>query len=162
MGLVNDLIAPTSDEELTRRKALGSLSAAALGISGLGTMITTVRYLKPNVLFEPATRFKVGRPEEIAVGTLLVLPDQKLYILHAEEGFLALSAECTHLGCMTRYDPAAQRIICPCHGSIFGKRGTVQEGPAPKPLVRLSMELEQGHLVVDSRKPVDEHFVLKV
>jgi cytochrome b6-f complex iron-sulfur subunit len=161
MSLVDDLRAGTPAQELDRREALGKLTSAALGIAGLGTMITTVRYLRPNVLFEPPTRVGVGRPEDIGVGTLLVLPEQKLFVVHTANGFVAMSAVCTHLGCMTRYLDAEQAIFCPCHGSRFDRLGQVTGGPAPTALDRFEVSLRNGELVVDMRRPVDSRFVLR-
>jgi len=162
MALVDDLSATVPTEEISRRRALGMMTTAALGVAGVGTVITTIRYMSPNVLFEPATRFEVGRPEDIPVGTLIVLAAQKLYVVHDEAGFFAMSSVCTHLGCMTRYDDARQGIFCPCHGSQYDKQGRVTGGPAPRPLVRLELTLERGRLVVDSRKEVAGDFILEV
>jgi len=161
MALVDDLKAATPTEDLSRRKTLGILSGTGLAIAGLGTTITVVQYLRPNVLFEPPTRVRIGRPEDIALGTLLVLPDQKLYVVHTPGGFIAMSSVCTHLGCMTRYVAGEQRIFCPCHGSQYDLGGKVTGGPAPRPLVRKQLTVEQGQLVVDLRKDVGEDFVLK-
>lgn len=154
MSLVDDLESDVPGEELDRREALGRITGVAMGLAGVGTVFTTIRYLQPNVLFEPPTRFGVGRPEEIPVGTLLVLPEQKLYVGHAEEGFFAMSSVCTHLGCMTRYIPEQGGIFCPCHGSRFDTSGAVTGGPAPKPLPRLRLTLADGELIVDVRASV--------
>ncbi|MGD8375053.1 MAG: ubiquinol-cytochrome c reductase iron-sulfur subunit [Acidobacteriota bacterium] len=161
MGLTDDLRAETPREELSRREALGKITGVSLGIAGLGTVFTTVRYLKPNVLFEPPTRFRVGRPEDIPIGTLLVLPEQKLYVAHTQEGFFALSAECTHLGCMTRWLPDQETIACPCHGSKFAPNGVVKAGPAPIPLRRMHLSLADSELIVDTRRTVGDDFVLR-
>jgi cytochrome b6-f complex iron-sulfur subunit len=114
------------------------------------------------VLFEQETRFVVGRPEEIAAGTLVVLPEQKVFVVHGGGGFFALSATCTHLGCMTRYEKENNRIFCPCHGSQFAVDGAVTGGPAPRALPRLDLVLEGGRLVVDTAKPAAPDAVLKV
>ncbi len=161
MSLVDDLKAPTPPAELSRREALGKITGAAFTIAGLGTVFTTVRYLQPNVLFEPPTRFGVGRPEEIPVGTLVVLSEQKLYVGHAEEGFFAMSSVCTHLGCMTRYLAAEGGIFCPCHGSRFDLAGRVVGGPAPEPLPRFHLTVTSGELIVDAGRRVDPDFVLR-
>ncbi|MHC4859958.1 MAG: hypothetical protein ACYTDY_07680, partial [Planctomycetota bacterium] len=61
MPLVDDLSLPISEREMSRRRALLAIGGSALGVAGLGTLITGIRFMSPNVLFEPATRFAVGR-----------------------------------------------------------------------------------------------------
>lgn len=162
MPLIDDLRANVGPEVLKRRKFLGVLTGSTFAIAGIGTSITAVSYLRPNVLFEPPTKFPVGKPEEIPVGMLIVMPAQKIYVVHAEEGFIAMSAVCTHLGCMTRYDQANKRLVCPCHGSVFSTAGVVSDGPAPKPLGRMHIELKDGQLIVDTGTPAADDFALKV
>ena len=48
----------------------------------------------------------------------------------------ALSARCTHMGCLVAYNEAEQTWECPCHGSRFAPDGTVLQGPATEPLPR--------------------------
>ena len=161
MSLVDDLRADTPGDELNRRELLGKVTGAALSVAGLGTLFTTILYMRPNVLFEPPTRFGVGHPEEIPVGTIIVLPEQKLFVAHAHEGYFAMSATCTHLGCITRYMPSQGAIFCPCHGSRFDRSGKVIGGPAPRPLDRFHLSLRDGQLVVDTRRPVGNDFFLR-
>jgi cytochrome b6-f complex iron-sulfur subunit len=73
-----------------------------------------------------------------------------------------MSATCTHLGCLTQYERENNRIFCPCHGSKFSAEGAVTDGPAPKPLPRLLLTMEQGALVVDVSKRVERDVILKI
>jgi cytochrome b6-f complex iron-sulfur subunit len=162
MTLYDDLKQPRTKRELERRKLLGIAGSGALLAAACGTCVAGVRYLEPNVLFEEDPRFAVGRPEVIAPGQVLSFPHKKVYVVRSEEGIYALSAVCTHLGCMTRFDPSGPGFACPCHGSRFMIDGRVAAGPAPRPLSRLTVIVERGSLVVDTSRPAAQGTILKV
>jgi nitrite reductase/ring-hydroxylating ferredoxin subunit len=48
----------------------------------------------------------------------------------------AVSARCTHLGCLVAFNRAEQAWECPCHGSRFAPDGSILQGPAVRPLER--------------------------
>lgn len=143
-----------SEELVTRRKFISWLVlgwgvfAACLG--GLGTML--LRYLFPNVLFEPPQSFKAGRPSEYAVGEVALQWKDKygVWIVRTLEGMYALSTVCTHLGCTPNWLANEKKFKCPCHGSGFRQSGINFEGPAPRPLERFKISLaDDGQILID-------------
>ena len=152
-----------SGTEINRRDFLNEIAAAALGIAAVGTAVVTIRYLSPNVLFEPPTSFRIGTPDNFAVNSVTYMADQQVYIVSTALGFTAVSAVCTHLGCITQWKPELDLIACPCHGSRFNKDGVVVSGPAPRSLPHFAMKLmPDGNLLVDKLEIVPENRVLKV
>jgi menaquinol-cytochrome c reductase iron-sulfur subunit len=58
-----------------------------------------------------------------------------------EEGFVAISTRCAHLGCPVRFVKAAANFICPCHGGVYDFEGKVIGGPPVRPLDRFQTRL---------------------
>jgi cytochrome b6-f complex iron-sulfur subunit len=150
-------------EDINRRDFFSEVVAAAFGIAGLGSVAVTYQYLSPNALFEPPLMFRAGTPDLYPLNSVTYIADQQVYIVHEQEGFYAVSAVCTHLGCITKWNPDADMIACPCHGSKFRSDGTKIEGPAPRPLVHWSIALAaNGDLMVDKTEPAKNGQALKV
>jgi cytochrome b6-f complex iron-sulfur subunit len=149
--------------ETSRRDFLNDAAAGALGIAGLGAMVVTYRFLSPNALFEPSTTFRAGNPDLYPVNSVTFNQDQQVYIVRTQEGFYAVSAVCTHLGCITQWNPDANMIACPCHGSKFKSDGTKVEGPAPRSLPHFGITLTaDGELLVDKMETIKSEQALKV
>jgi len=146
----------------SRRDFLNEITLGALGIAGLGSVAVTYQFFSPNVLFEPSTTFRAGAPDLYPTNSVSFLQDQQVYIVRTADGFYAVSAVCTHLGCITQWKPEAQIIACPCHGSKFKRDGTKIEGPAPRPLPHFSVTLTpDGELLVDKMDIIKPTQVLK-
>jgi cytochrome b6-f complex iron-sulfur subunit len=128
-------------------------SAFAAIVAGYGTMV--MRYLFPNVLFEPVQNLRAGFPDEYEPGTVSErFKDQYgVWIVRDDEKIYALSTVCTHLGCTPNWLANEAKFKCPCHGSGFYKTGINFEGPAPRPLERFKIGLtDEGEIVVDKTK----------
>lgn len=109
----------------------------------------------PRVLFLPPSTFKAGSPSDYSVSEVSekYKQDERVWIIREEQGIYALFAKCTHLGCTPRWLAAEDKFKCPCHGSGFYKSGMNFEGPAPRPLDRFGVSLnETGQLVIDKSK----------
>ncbi len=136
----------------SRRDFIGRLNWAGFGAFSTLFLLGFVRSAFPRVLFKPPSTFKAGAPGEYTVGEVSerFKKEHRVWIVREPDGFYALFAKCTHLGCTPRWIKVDQKFKCPCHGSGFRKTGINFEGPAPRPLERYRMELnEEGELVVD-------------
>ena len=142
---------------VSRRGFLSWITAGWLAFGALtaGTLIGTVRYLFPNVLFEPPQTFRAGFPEEYTVGDVSTrFKDQfGVWIVRTTTEIYVLSTTCTHLGCTPNWLSGEQKFKCPCHGSGFRKTGINFEGPAPRPLERFRVALaDDGQILVDKTR----------
>lgn len=154
---------PRRDERLSRRHFCQLTGLAACTAAAGGATVLTADFLRPRALFEPSTRFVAGLPEAFDTGTVLTDQDHRAYVIRSPDGFRALSSVCTHLGCITRYQPDQRVIACPCHGSRFSLDGEVLAGPAPRPLPQFQMALTtDGEIEVDTGVLVPEGTVFKL
>jgi glycine/D-amino acid oxidase-like deaminating enzyme/nitrite reductase/ring-hydroxylating ferredoxin subunit len=70
-------------------------------------------------------------------GSVVSVHGRQVAVSRDDDGALhAVSARCTHLGCIVDWNPAERSWDCPCHGSRFAPDGTVLQGPAVHPLQR--------------------------
>lgn len=132
-------------------------AAFAAAVGGYGSMI--LRYLFPNVLFEPVQFFRAGLPDEYQQGEVSEKWKDKfgVWIVRDEEKIYALSTFCTHLGCTPNWMANEGKFKCPCHGSGFYKTGINYEGPAPRPLERFKIYLaDNGEIIVDKTKKFNQ------
>ncbi len=142
--------APREGTEFNRRAFFAKLGLGSLSIAAAGTAVFAYQFLSPNVLYEPSPIVNAGRPESYPVDSVTLDVNTGIYLIHAKEGFFALSAVCTHLGCLTAWKPELGIIACPCHGSKFNREGDKIEGPAPRPLPWLRTWVnDEGDLMVD-------------
>ncbi|MBI4519057.1 MAG: ubiquinol-cytochrome c reductase iron-sulfur subunit [Deltaproteobacteria bacterium] len=134
----------------------------ALAVAFGSSAVASVRFLIPNVLYEPSRRFRLGRPEEFPEGSTF-MEELRLFVLRKGNSFRALSAVCTHLGCTVNRAADGRTYFCPCHGSHFNETGGVSGGPAPKALSWHEMSVtKDGRLLVDLSRTVqpDKYLVV--
>jgi len=142
----------------------GAFGVVAL-VSGVTVSLGAVlRFLMPSVFYEPPQSFKIGNPADFPFGPPTFLVEEKIFVFRdRDKGFAAASAVCTHLGCTVAHFSSDNRFHCPCHGSVFGSDGTVQHGPAPRPLDWFEVtQARDGQLRVDKDKVVPPTYRLMV
>jgi cytochrome b6-f complex iron-sulfur subunit len=144
-----------ADEGVSRRSFMSlalPVGWVAFSAACASSLVATARFMFPNVLFEPPQSFKAGFPGEYNVGEVDTRFKDAfgVWIVREADGFYALIAVCTHLGCSPNWLPAENKFKCPCHGSGFYRTGVNFEGPAPRPLERARIVLsDDGQLLVD-------------
>ena len=140
---------------LNRRQFFVRLGLGSLAVAGAGTAVFAYQFLSPNVLYEPSPIVNAGKPASYPPDSVTLDPATGIFVVRETQGFYALSAVCTHLGCLTAWKPDLGIIACPCHGSKFKPDGTKIAGPAPRPLPWLRMWLsDDGDLMVDRSSPI--------
>jgi cytochrome b6-f complex iron-sulfur subunit len=146
--------------------ATGSFLAVgftALSVTGGLFTLGLARFLFPNVLAEPPSKFKVGFREGFPAGKVETkfVAQYGVWVVNGEfqgdQQIYALKTVCTHLGCTPSWLEAEQKFKCPCHGSGFYKDGVNFEGPAPRPLERYAIRIaDDGQLEVDKSRTFQE------
>ena len=63
-----------------------------------------------------------------------------------EDEVVAISAGCTHLGCIVTWDEQQNMFKCPCHDGRFDADGNVISGPPPAALKRHPAKVKDGKI----------------
>ena len=153
-------------EEISRRTFATKL---AIACTGLCTMIMAVPlvgfvvaplFRKVDDKWIPVGKvddFEIGKTVDVSISDPSPLPWAGITAKSAAwlrresaDEFIAFSVNCTHLGCPVRWLADAQLFMCPCHGGIYYKDGSVAAGPPPKPLYRFSVRVVDGTVEIRS------------
>ena len=65
-----------------------------------------------------------------------------------EDKVVAISAGCTHLGCIVSWDEQQNMFKCPCHDGRFDADGNVISGPPPAALKRHPAKIDDGKILL--------------
>src|SRR3989338_8757734 len=94
---------PQAAATMDRRKFISWMGVAWVSFAAAtgGALSIVLRYLFPNVVFEPPTSFKAGLPSDYEIGIVDERWKEKfgVWLVTTTEGMYALSTICTHLGC---------------------------------------------------------------
>ncbi len=164
--------APTPD--LSRRRLIGRVAATAAGLAagaGVGAAGGAAaaydKGKRDGYRQESAEPYDTplvpgDRGQWLATGHRVadIAPGQAVrFRAGAVEGFLvnpgggrplyALSAACTHMGCLISWLDSVGTFLCPCHGARYKSDGAVLDGVARHPLPRLRTHSDaEGRLYV--------------
>lgn len=145
-----------------RRDFLGLAATWSAIVTVVVALLGALRLPVPWAFPESSRRVKLGSASLFQGIAVTPLPDERLWVFSDQEGLYAISAVCTHLGCVVAKQEEGG-FFCPCHGSRFDAHGKVVKGPAPKALLHLELSVSpDGQLVVDHDKEVGRDVRLKV
>jgi Rieske Fe-S protein len=114
-----------------------------------------LRFLYPSVIKKREVKFYYALEEEylptkgVKRVDLSFKKDEKVmafrtFLVAHEKNIFALSAVCTHLGCLVDWSGQKGRFFCPCHGGGYDISGNVIAGPPPAPLSKIPLKIENG------------------
>jgi nitrite reductase/ring-hydroxylating ferredoxin subunit len=137
----------------------GLVAAVAAGF-GLGRLSAPA---PPAPLDATAARLPLPEGHWYRVAALADVPQGKVlrfsagplvgHLVNLEDGLYALSAVCTHLGCILRWRKREREFECPCHDAAFDPAGRMKYGPASyraplPPLPTIETRVEGGQIYV--------------
>lgn len=148
------------NQKIPRRNFFRILFGSVIGLAGLTTIPFIVSSFNPRKVIQNR-RIPIGKPSDYPMNQMTFLSPHKLYILRDHAGMAAISAICTHLGCVV--DKEDTGFICPCHGSSYKPDGQVVTGPAPRNLPWYQvLSMPDETLIVDMDRKVSPETRLMV
>lgn len=133
-----------------RRRFLGTILGGWVATAVAGIIYPVGQYLNAPPMGEREKEITLT-PGDIAVGEGLQILRQGqpvIVIRIAEDEFTTVSAVCTHLGCIVKWDRVSQTFECPCHAARFAVDGKVLGGPPQSGLPVLATRVENGVIVI--------------
>ena len=137
-------------EKESRRKFLGVCLAGATVAAVAATGYPVLGYLAPR-------SGKVGTGKLVFATSEIPEGEAKFFeyegssavLVRTKAGaLLALSAVCTHMGCIVQWEKDQQDFLCPCHAGHYSPDGAVTSGPPPKPLAKIHFSVADGKITV--------------
>ena len=140
----------TSRREFIRKASIWSAITA-----GTLVALSLLRQFVPR-LTQHMKRFKIGKGDQYPLNSFTYIEDRQMFVYRDHEGIRAVSAVCTHLGCII--EKSDDGFQCPCHGSCYDESGVVQSGAATKDLPWYALQKDvDGRIIVDESRLSGPH-----
>jgi len=153
--------------EISRRRFLGGLSVALGGAMAMVLGAPVVGFIfGPLFRKSPGVWRSVGKVDHFVIGETVPVIFQDASPLpwagvtantaawlrrESADTFIAFVVNCSHLGCPVRWLKEADLFMCPCHGGVYNKDGTVAAGPPPRPLSRYQVRVNAGNVEIQTQ-----------
>ena len=146
------------DTTVSRRSFLWKIWLTLGGLFLLECVWVVADFLRPRKgrsASEEEDIIVAGPVERFEVNSVTAFQKGKFYLARMEDGgFLAMSRECTHLGCTVPWVDEDSRFVCPCHASAYDIKGNVVNPPAPRALDLFAVRIENGIVKVDTSRAI--------
>jgi cytochrome b6-f complex iron-sulfur subunit len=141
--------------KINRRQFLGMAWTGSLAVLSGQSLAALFKFLRPVNTGGFGGVVNAGKVSDFPPGSISQNKAGRFYLYRLDDGsFMALWQRCTHLGCNVPWVEGENQFHCPCHGSLFDKKGIVLGGPAPRPLDVFLVTINDGEVFVDTGNPV--------
>lgn len=127
-------------DPVARRRAGGPAEGAPLPVAPLAEVPDVAAGAAPLRLTVVASEQHDAwnRLQEVRLGSV--------WLCKTGDQLSCFSTACPHAGCGIDFDPERRLFICPCHGSSFALDGSRREGPSPRDMDRLDVDVHEGQV----------------
>ncbi len=144
--------------KINRRKFINAFLGFSL-IGWLGSVFyPIIKFLKPPKRIETTVgTVKAGKVSDFPVdsGKIIRYGRIPVILIHKPDGeFVALTATCTHLGCIVQYRKDKRQIWCACHNGLYDLTGRNISGPPPRPLTKMNVRKVKDELLISGQKEI--------
>ncbi|MDP3143242.1 MAG: Rieske (2Fe-2S) protein [Candidatus Omnitrophota bacterium] len=114
--------------------------------------LISISFLLPRLFSkEQQNIFNIGKIGDFPKGSIKFIISAKAFVIADKEGIYAISAVCTHRGCLIKEGKGVLR--CPCHAAQFNTTGKVTSGPARDNLAWYLVQSDkEGKLTLNTSK----------
>jgi cytochrome b6-f complex iron-sulfur subunit len=137
--------------DFERRSFLHKVVGGVGAIVAASTLYPVVKFIIPPVKeVKVVNELKAGKASEIPDGSgkIYQFNEDKVIVVNKAGALTAVSAVCTHLGCLVHWDNGVGQFLCPCHGAKYKLTGEIISGPQPKPLKLYKAKIDGDTIVI--------------
>ena len=140
--------------DMPRRKFVVLATTSLLVLATAESLRVTFAFLKPRITEGFGSVFIPGSVSDFPPGSVTRIREGRFYIVHGDDGLLAVYQQCTHLGCLVPWNEEEGIFACPCHSGRYNNFGEVLSGPPPRPLDLFELTIEKNEVLVDTSKTI--------
>jgi Rieske Fe-S protein len=129
--------------ELDRRQVLAAAGALiGLALTPIGCGGDAKPVLEPGQVAISLSELPEGERRLVTVG------ENPVEVVRSGDSVTARMLRCTHMGCVVRWQAAADEYFCPCHQGRYDANGNPIAGPPPRPLSLVPVSIRGNRVVL--------------